>query len=504
MSEDPDYLEYKKKRKQERFNVHLAEMNVDSILDGVSDEIEAPTQFDIENHHQIEEAEENQVSIGTRKRLLKPETWKRNIRKSSSNLGKEHINSKGKLIPKKDPAPIDCIKCTFKCSENFNEEERKDLNNQYWSLEDYCRKKDFIIANVEIKEIQRTRVDTKTRKKNRSVSKEYYFTKNEVRYRVCQKFFSATLKIGYGSIETALKNKSSGVFIGTDKRGKAEAWNKTTEEEKQAIRDHINSFPVMSSHYKRKTTKRQYLDSKLTISKMYSLFKEKCAKTGLTPKSEIVYRRIFCTEFNISFFKPKKDICAKCYRFENMPEDQKVMMEEDHNAHLKRYKDSMETKREDKERSNSEESQGKFMTASFDLESVLQLPTSNVSLTYYSRKLCVYNLTVWEGKRPNEGHCFTWPEIEGKRGSNEIATCLYSWLKQLPQEIEEVSLFSDTCGGQNRNQQMVAMMMMYVNNPDNNVKCITHNFLESGHSMMEVDSMHAAIEHEKNTLILSQ
>ena len=78
------------------------------------------------------------------------------------------------------------------------------------------------------------------------------------------------------------------------------------------------------------------------------------------------------------------------------------------------------------------------MTASFDLESVLQLPTSNVSLTYYSRKLCVYNLTVWEGKRPNEGHCFTWPEIEGKRGSNEIATCLYSWLKQLPKEIEEV------------------------------------------------------------------
>ena len=39
-------------------------------------------------------------------------------------------------------------------------------------------------------------------------------------------------------------------------------------------------------------------------------------------------------------------------------------------------------------------------------------------------------------------------KIEGKRGSNEIATCLYSWLKQLPQEIEEMSLFSDTCGGQ--------------------------------------------------------
>ena len=44
------------------------------------------------------------------------------------------------------------------------------------------------------------------------------------------------------------------------------------------------------------------------------------------------------------FSNQKKDICAKCYRFENMPEDQKVMMEEDHNAHLKRYKDSRRRK----------------------------------------------------------------------------------------------------------------------------------------------------------------
>ena len=81
----------------------------------------------------------------------------------------------------------------------------------------------------------------------------------------------------------------------------------------------------------------------------------------------------------------------------------------------------MTAKQMDKDRSNQEEG---FISASFDLQSVLQLPSNNVSLTYYSRKLCVYNLTVWEGKKPNDGHCFCWPEIEGKRGSNEIASCI--------------------------------------------------------------------------------
>ena len=72
-----------------------------------------------------------------------------------------------------------------------------------------------------------------------------------------------------------------------------------------------------------------------------------------------------------------------------------------------------------KDRSNQGEG---FISASFDLQSVLQLPSSNVSLTYYSRKLCVYNLSVWEGKKPNDGNCFCWPEIEGKTGSNKIAS----------------------------------------------------------------------------------
>ena len=43
---------------------------------------------------------------------------------------------------------------------------------------------------------------------------------------------------------------------------------------------------------------------------------------------------------------------------------------------------------------------------------------------------------------------------------------------------------------------MAVMMLRFVQDNNNDIKIITHNFLENGHSMMEVDSMLAAIERE--------
>ncbi|GFR99115.1 hypothetical protein ElyMa_001036200 [Elysia marginata] len=53
----------------------------------------------------------------TRKRHRKPETWKRNIRKTLNNQEHEHVDSTGKVKAKKVPKSVDCSKCRFKCSE---------------------------------------------------------------------------------------------------------------------------------------------------------------------------------------------------------------------------------------------------------------------------------------------------------------------------------------------------------------------------------------------------
>lgn len=44
---------------------------------------------------------------------------------------------------------------------------------------------------------------------------------------------------------------------------------------------------------------------------------------------------------------------------------------------------------------------------------------------------------------------FTPERNQWKTGSNEIDTCIYKYLQQLPEYVSGVSMFSDTCSGQN-------------------------------------------------------
>lgn len=59
--------------------------------------------------------------------------------------------------------------------------------------------------------------------------------------------------------------------------------------------------------------------------------------------------------------------------------------------------------------------------------------------------------------------------------------------------ISELSLFSDTCAGQNRNQYLICLLLyisMYFRK-----SVSTSYYIESDYSHMEVDSVHSATEH---------
>jgi len=69
---------------------------------------------------------------------------------------------------------------------------------------------------------------------------------------------------------------SSGTFGSVDGRGRQPPSNRTDESNTEAVKQHIRSFPTVESLYCRKDTQRLYLDSKLTVQKMYDLYTEKC------------------------------------------------------------------------------------------------------------------------------------------------------------------------------------------------------------------------------------
>ena len=277
-------------------------------------------------------------------------------------------------------------------------------------------------------------------------------------------------------------------------RGHHEPKHKLSAERLQFIKDHIESFPLVESHYCRADTNRKYLQPGLNVVKMHELYKQKCEEQQLIPVKCQTYRKIFGTEYNIGFHSPRKDQCLQCEIFKTADETRKLDLQKNYDQHIKRKEDAQTKKKEDRAEAARDPS---FVTATFDLQSVLQLPSSDVSSMYYKRKICVYNFTIYEAIS-GVGHCYLWCELDGKRGSSEIGSCISHYLSSLPDTVKRISFHSDSCGGQNRNQYVASVLMHSVQSLP--LEEITLNFLETGHTQMECDSMHAAIEQSKKTV----
>ncbi|KAJ8946649.1 hypothetical protein NQ314_008821 [Rhamnusium bicolor] len=139
-----------------------------------------------------------------------------------------------------------------------------------------------------------------------------------MKQRVCQKYFLNTLDISQTTIRNTLRKRQDGGMVESDKRGKHVSVNKLSDEMRIAIRNHIQRFPCLESHYSRNRSKKKYLGGELNISRMYSLFKDECLEKDIREEEipkQWVYTDIFNTEFNLSFKAPATDTCDLCDEF---------------------------------------------------------------------------------------------------------------------------------------------------------------------------------------------
>ena len=88
-----------------------------------------------------------------------------------------------------------------------------------------------------------------------------------------------------------------------------------------------------------------------------------------------------------------------------------------------------------------------------------------------------------------------WHEAVGDRGGDQIASCLFKFIKAIPGHDTELTFYSDTCTGQNKNSFMAAIFLTAIQNPS--LQIINHKYLVSGYSHMECDIVHAVIERKK-------
>jgi hypothetical protein len=423
----------------------------------------------------------------TRKRKRQESKWSIPQRKLLRNSGKGYQNSRGQNIRAREVKERTC-KCKLDCK-TISEDDRKKIFQNYWGMASYARQRDFIVQHIEQTDCASHKTVILGRKRQKSNS--YFFDLNNVKVKVCKDFFCKTLDIGRGTVGVALEKKLPGCTnISPDKRGKMRGSKGIKYV--NVIKNHINSYPVMHPHYVRKSSKRKYLDRTLNISKMHSQFLElyKDSDPELANTKLSTYRYVFNTEFNLSFFRPKKDQCLKCTQFKDLkcPSDQDKIT---YKQHIELKEQAQREKAHDKNRSLIDP---EYFSFTFDLQSVLYTPCSAVSSLYYTRKLSVYNLTIYN-QTSKDGWCFMWDECNGQRGSCEIGTCIHKLIESLPKTCRNVSFYCDSCGGQNRNQFLTGAVLYSLNH--SSLETVSVKYLVSGHTEMECDSMHSAIESSK-------
>lgn len=168
-------------------------------------------------------------------------------------------------------------------------------------------------------------------------------------------------------------------------------------EDEQFARNHILSIPTVESHYCRKSTTRKYLPAELTLNKLYEMYKDSCKENDRIPISISVYKKYFYG-YNLSFHKPRKDICNACQLFESLSVEEKEKKMEEHQNHLKLKDRAREVKNDAVafcQNLDFGKEDPKYCVLNFDMQAVLECPKGKTCAIFYKRKFSTYNLTIY-------------------------------------------------------------------------------------------------------------
>lgn len=432
-----------------------------------------------------------------RKRIRDTSKWKQNKAKRLRNSGRPYtsVSKNEKNVPGRCLQPPCTQKCKYRCANKITTDTRYQIFTNYWNLGDLNQQRAFIKSSmVDIK----PRYQYTNAENPRKPNKAYYFTIDNQQIRVCKTFFKGTLNISDRMIFTTQQKTNENNFLEEDLRGKHGNHKKNNPDLLKDIRDHINSIPRMESHYVRATTSKEYIDGGKTIKDLYDDFKQIQSQNKKDVGNYMTYYKIFTKEFNISFFRPKKDMCDLCMSYENSTADQKRELQEKYDQH---HEEKILTRNEKKADRKNITDNNKVVI--YDLQAVLQCPRGDSSAFYYKSKLNSYNLTVTELSKPDKKgaydnvHSYFWTESDAKRGAIEIGTCVWKYLEEVSKDAKDplnIIFYSDNCAGQNKNKFIMTMYMYAVHLF--NIQSITHKFLIRGHTQNEADNIHSLIEKE--------
>lgn len=468
-------------------DVELSYSSTEYVFSGISD-------IDSESSEQEQgKTSEIQAKPKEKKRLRNEKMWKRNIQKNKRLKGKEYINYKGCVKPQKQPKLGPC-RCLNKCHTKIPQERQLQIFNEFYNLESTNMQSSFLFTTIKVCDKQRSYSNNFDSRRQKS--RIYCFLdSNGTEKKVCKEFFQNTLQVSAGKIDRVLKNKGQECTPPIDRRGKTPSINKTSLENIAEIKAFIEQFPAYESHYAlHKSTNRKYLAPDLNINIMYSMY----IKQVKNPVSNFVFRKIFNEQFNLSFHPPVSDSCRKCDAYNikikaAQTEALKANLNQELELHQRKASSARTGLQYDTElaKNNPED----ITVITFDLMKTLPTPLLSTGICYYKRQLWTYCFGI-HNMGNNDAYMFLWDESVASRGPQEIGSCILYFLKRFV-TTEHLIMYSDQCGGQNRNIKLSVLCQYIVSSPEYTVKKIDHKFLVSGHSYLPCDQDFGLIEKQK-------
>ena len=77
-----------------------------------------------------------------------------------------------------------------------------------------------------------------------------------------------------------------------------------------------------------------------------------------------------------------------------------------------------------------------------------------------------------------------WHEGVASRGSHEVGSCILRYLRDSHPTATHLVMFSDSCGGHNRNVNILSMLLYIVGSDDYSYTMIDQKFMIVGHSYL--------------------
>ncbi|XP_030751319.1 uncharacterized protein LOC115878842 [Sitophilus oryzae] len=207
------------------------------------------------------------------------------------------------------------------------------------------------------------------------------------------------------------------------------------------------------------------------------------------------FKNVFYKHFNLRRKPPIKDTCNKCDMYSaqlnnSQDENQQLVLKEQHDTHFENAKLARDQLNKDFKEAKKNPL---IETLCYDMQKVLGLPKLPTNIVYYKRQLSIFNEGVHSGST-NTPYCFLWKEGMAGRGAQEVGSCVKKFIDvHLNKGVNELILWSDSCGGRNSNIKIVLMLKaVLMQHPTLNK--IYFKYLESGHSFLPNDTDFGQIE----------